>query len=130
MDWSRYPDAGFYDEIVSGGLPRPELAAFGRFLSEVSIDDLRDRQEAAELGVRAMGITFTVYGEQADIDRVWPFDVLPRVIAHDEWQRTPAGLAQRLVALNHFIDDVYGEQKILADGVVPADLVLGSPNFR
>ena len=130
MDWSRYPDAGFYDEIVSAGAPRPELAGFGRFLSEVSIDDLLDRQEAAELAVRAMGITFTVYGEQANIDRAWPFDVLPRVIAHEEWQRTQAGLAQRLVALNHFIDDVYGGQKIMSDGVVPADLITGSPNFR
>ena len=130
MDWSRYPDAGFYDEIVSAGSPRPELAGFGRFLSEVSIEDLLDRQEAAELAMRAMGITFTVYAEQANIDRAWPFDVLPRVIAHDEWRRTEAGLIQRLMALNHFIDDLYGEQKIMSDGVVPAELITGSPNYR
>ena len=77
-----------------------------------------------------MGITFTVYSDGRGIDRAWPFDVIPRVIEAGEWAKIERGLVQRLVALNRFIDDLYNEQKIIADGVFPADLLEDSANFR
>src|SRR3977135_2386143 len=76
-----------------------------------------------------MGITFTVYTEGQNIDRAWPFDVIPRTIEASEWLRIERGLIQRLTALNRFIDDLYHDRKIIADGVVPEDLIATSANF-
>ena len=84
---------------------------------------------AAELAIKEMGISFTVYSEGANIDRAWPFDFIPRVITDREWSQLSRGLLQRMRALNCFIDDVYNGQKILADGVVPAEIVPESSNF-
>ena len=77
-----------------------------------------------------MGITFTVYGDDQGTERIFPFDVLPRVIAAAEWERTEAGLKQRVQALNQFIADVYGAQRCLQEGVIPRELVLGNPAYR
>lgn len=77
-----------------------------------------------------MGITFTVYSEGGNIDRAWPFDIIPRVISLKEWRRIRRGLEQRLTALNHFIDDIYNDQKILKDGVFPREVLAKSVNFR
>jgi len=90
---------------------------------------LRVRQEAAEQVIRASGITFTVYSEGQNIDRAWPFDIIPRPIALEEWKRTETGLIQRLRALNHFIDDVYHEQRIVAEGRFPRELLESSVNY-
>jgi uncharacterized circularly permuted ATP-grasp superfamily protein len=77
-----------------------------------------------------MGITFTVYSDGANLDRAWPFDLIPRVISGDEWSVVERGLIQRLVALNRFIDDIYNEQRVIADGVFPVELLTGSANYR
>ena len=77
-----------------------------------------------------MGITFTVYSDGEGIDRAWPMDVIPRVIDATEWRVIEAGLIQRLVALNRFIDDLYNDQDIVRDGVFPAEVLAGSVNFR
>ncbi len=130
MDFARYDSHGFFDELIADGRPRPGFAGFAEFLEGLTVEDLRNRQESAEIAIRAMGITFTVYEDGANIDRAWPFDVLPRVITAQEWSRTAAGLEQRLVALNAFIADVYGDQKIVHDGVFPAELLARSRNFR
>jgi uncharacterized circularly permuted ATP-grasp superfamily protein len=76
-----------------------------------------------------MGISFTVYTEGGNIDRAWPFDIIPRIIELSEWRRIEDGLKQRLTALNLFINDVYNKQEILKEGIVPADLILKSRNF-
>jgi uncharacterized circularly permuted ATP-grasp superfamily protein len=130
MNWDDYPNHGFYDELIHDGRPREALGGFARFLRGLSIEALRSRQTAAELAIRAMGITFTVYDDTTNIDRAWPFDLLPRVITTAEWNRTAAGLEQRLVALNLFIADLYADQKIVKDNVVPAELIAKSVNFR
>jgi uncharacterized circularly permuted ATP-grasp superfamily protein len=93
-------------------------------------DGLIERQRAAELAVASMGISFTVYSDKGNIDRAWPFDVIPRVIDLREWEAVAEGLVQRLRALNLFIGDLYDEARVLADGVVPAEVVKGSPNYR
>jgi uncharacterized circularly permuted ATP-grasp superfamily protein len=93
--------------------------------------ELAARQEAANLAIKEMGITFTVYSDEGGaIDRAWPFDVVPRLIPKSEWDRVEAGLKQRVQALNLFIDDLYHEQKIIRDGVFPAEVLAKSANFR
>ena len=86
------------------------------------------RQQAAELAIKSMGITFTVYHEQGgSIDRAWPLDIIPRIISRREWVRIEAGLRQRVMALNLFIDDIYHDQRILADGIVPREIIASPP---
>ncbi len=91
---------------------------------------MQRHHSAAELAVKQMGISFAVYSEAGNIDRAWPFDIIPRLISSTEWQQVSLGLAQRSKALNLFINDVYNGQKIIDDGLVPAELVLDSPNFQ
>ncbi len=100
------------------------------WLDTLDDDALAKRRQAAELAIQQMGITFAVYSEQGNIDREWPFDIIPRVIDANEWQDIEKGLKQRVRALNYFIDDLYNDQSILKDGVVPDDLIKSSVNFR
>ncbi len=132
IDWSAYRAPGHYDELVApNGDPRAGARALMGYLRELDEADLDLRQRAAELAIRSMGITFTVYHEEGgSIDRAWPLDVVPRTISRREWLRIEAGLRQRAAALNLFIDDVYHEQRIVADGLLPAGLIASSSNFR
>lgn len=128
--WKDYESNGFFDEsITPKGNPRSAAARAINFLRSLSGSELAERRHAAELAVKEMGISFTVYSEGTNIDRAWPFDFIPRVITDREWAQLSRGLLQRIRALNAFIDDVYNRQRILADGVVPAETVLESPNF-
>jgi uncharacterized circularly permuted ATP-grasp superfamily protein len=127
--WDGYKSPGCWDELLVDGHPRPGCEGVVRYLVSLG-DELAGRQEAADLAIRSMGITFTVYTEAANIDRAWPFDVIPRVISTQEWQRLSAGLVQRLTALNLFIDDLYGAAKVVADGVFPAEVLASSVNYR
>ena len=101
-------------------------------LSRLTDRELSERAAAAELAIRTMGITFTVYdrGEPGGIDREWPFDIVPRLIRKREWDAIAQGLTQRVRALNAFIDDIYHHQRILRDGVVPAAYIEKSREFR
>jgi len=120
-----------FDELIDpDGVPRDAAAALVKHLERMGIEELEARQRAANLGIEAAGITFTVYSEGTGIDRAWPFDIVPRVISRRDWDRVDAGLVQRLTALNHFIADVYADQRIFADGIVPIELVANSPGFR
>ena len=120
-----------FDELIDvDGTPRTAAAGLVRHLERLGIEEIEERQVAANLGIEAAGITFTVYDEGTGIDRAWPFDIVPRVISRRDWDRVDAGLVQRLVALNHFIDDVYGEQAIFDEGLVPAELIAESPGYR
>ena len=109
---------------------RPASAPLVDYLSGLQQEDLATRQRAAVQAMVQKGITFTVYGDKAGTERIIPFDVLPRIIAAEEWRDLSAGLRQRTEALNHFLADVYGEQKILTDKIIPSDLVLKNPAFR
>ena len=122
---------GMWDELVDAdGSPRPAAAKLVQLVEELGHTELQQRQDLAELDILAMGITFTVYSDGRGIDRAWPFDVIPRVIAASEWARIERGLVQRLTALNRFIDDVYHERRIVTDGVFPAQLLEHSVNLR
>mgnify|MGYP006174131921 CR=1 FL=1 len=119
------------DELVGDdGTARPAAAALLAMMDSLGVDTLVERQHVAELDILTMGITFTVYSDGQNIDRAWPFDIIPRVIPGAEWDRTSAGLAQRLRALNLFIDDLYNDQRIVADDVFPDELLAASVNFR
>jgi uncharacterized circularly permuted ATP-grasp superfamily protein len=130
--WDKYPTSASFDELIGpGGAARPAALTLIEFLSEIGPQELVIRQKAADVAIRNMGITFTVYHEEGgSIDRAWPLDIIPRVIALDEWRRVEAGLQQRARALNMFIDDVYHEQRIVNDGVFPREYLADSVNFR
>ncbi len=129
MTWTDYASPGCWDEMLVDGAARPGCEGVVDLLATLG-PGLVERQRAAELTVAAMGITFTVYTEAGNIDRVWPFDVIPRVISTQEWDKTSEGLIQRLHAMNLFIDDLYGAGKVIADGVLPVELLADSVNFR
>jgi uncharacterized circularly permuted ATP-grasp superfamily protein len=105
---------------------RPLLSRLAALPSE----DLRRRQRDAEATFLEQGITFTVYGEEGGTERVFPYDLLPRILTNDEWQHISRGLEQRLLALNLFLRDVYGQGRILAEGVVPRELVVTAQHYR
>lgn len=122
---------GAWDELVAAdGSPRAAAAALFEQLASIEVSELLERQHLADLEILATGITFTVYSDGRGIDRAWPFDIVPRVIAASEWRRIEDGLRQRLRAINLFIDDLYHDQRIIRDGVFPADLLERSVNFR
>ena len=131
-DWTSYPSPGIHDELVGpGGGPRAAGRALMRCLTEMDGGEIAVRQQAAELAIKAMGITFTVYHEQdGSIDRAWPLDIIPRTISRKEWQRVASGLVQRARALNLFIDDVYHSQKFIKDGLMPESIIATSKNYR
>jgi uncharacterized circularly permuted ATP-grasp superfamily protein len=120
-----------FDEMVkSGGKVRPGMKALADWMVEVSRDALRIKQSEAEALFRRIGITFAVYGEGGDPERLIPFDIIPRLIRRDEWTRLELGLKQRVKALNMFLRDVYHEREIIRAGVVPELLVLHNQGFQ
>jgi uncharacterized circularly permuted ATP-grasp superfamily protein len=120
-----------FDEIMGvGDGARPELEAIGRWIAATPPDELRRRQGSAEAAFRQLGITFAVYGDDDAGERIIPFDIVPRVFLASEWARLSEGLVQRVEAINAFLDDIYGDRRILKEGVLPEDLILGNPQFR
>ena len=131
MNVKDYACEAFYDELIGPDRqPREHAKPLFDYLNSLNKSELSDAQYAADLAIKEMGITFTVYGEGSSIDRAWPVDIIPRVIANQEWQRIEAGLKQRVKALNMFIDDLYHDQNIIKDGVFPKELLSKSVNFR
>ena len=131
FSWKDYSAEGVYDELITpGGRSRSSAKNVVKYLQSLSDEEMNERRNAAELAMQVMGITFTVYSEEGGIDRVWPFDIIPRIIPAKEWQRTEEGLLQRVKALNMFVADIYGEQKIIKDKVFPKEVLAQSVNFR
>ena len=131
IDCGHYPLMGGYDELLEApGKPRDGAGGLCDYFAGLPADELEARHDAVDAAIMAAGITFTVYSEAGNIDRAWPFDVVPRIIDKTEWDRIEAGLKQRLRALNRFIDDIYHEQRIVRDGVFPAEVLADSKNFR
>src|SRR5215467_16233930 len=127
MLFDGYDTGGFYDEMFEGcGTPRACARLLFERISSVGDAELRRCQQAAEQALFRMGITFNVYGDKAGTEKIFPFDIIPRIIPADEWTPIELGLRQRVHALNLFIDDIYDQQKILNDGVIPRDLILSA----
>jgi uncharacterized circularly permuted ATP-grasp superfamily protein len=128
---SEYCSTDVFDEMFGpDGRPRTCGARFVERLESLADGNLQQRQKAAELSLQNLGITFNVYNHLAGREKVWPFDLLPRIIDSQEWSMIERGLAQRVRALNLFVDDVYNDRRILSDKVVPEELVLSSKPLR
>jgi uncharacterized circularly permuted ATP-grasp superfamily protein len=112
------------------GEVRPHYRAFADWLDRTAADRIAQKRGEAERAFHRVGITFAVYGEESGIERLIPFDLVPRIIPADEWDTLESGLRQRMRALNAFLRDVYHEQAILKAGVVPAQRVLGNAQYR
>ncbi|MCU0877830.1 MAG: circularly permuted type 2 ATP-grasp protein [Pirellulaceae bacterium] len=130
MDFQTYETEGFYDELFApDGTPRSRGEPLVRRLQTISMEDLQRRQKAAEMALLNMGITFAVYGHEAGTEKIWPFDIVPRIIDGAEWDHIERGLKQRIHALNLFIDDLYHDRKIVSDGAVPEWLISSAKNY-
>ncbi|NWF83907.1 MAG: circularly permuted type 2 ATP-grasp protein, partial [Bryobacteraceae bacterium] len=120
-----------WDEMFAPDLSvRPHYQALLSRIQSMSAEELRRRKQAADLSFLHQGITFTVYGRTEGTERIFPHDLLPRIITAAEWSAIERGLAQRITALNEFLSDIYHHQKILKDGVVPRQLLYSCPHFR
>jgi uncharacterized circularly permuted ATP-grasp superfamily protein len=129
--FSSYTLGNYFDEMFEGnGQPRPAYRALLARLLDLPADDLRRRQREADAAFLQQGITFTVYGDKGGTERVFPYDLLPRILTHDEWDHISRGLSQRLLALNLFLQDVYTDGRILSEGVVPPELVVTAQHYR
>jgi uncharacterized circularly permuted ATP-grasp superfamily protein len=128
---ARYRHDGFWCELYGKeSTPAPHAAEVCARLAGMDLAELCRRAQAAEHELFNLGITFTVYSERDSIDRILPFDVIPRVLSTDDWLVIESGVQQRVQALNLFLHDLYHGQMILQDRVVPPELVLGNANFR
>ncbi|MFT2097400.1 circularly permuted type 2 ATP-grasp protein [Marinomonas sp. 2405UD66-6] len=128
---SQYQSSDFFDELIDkDGTPRSPAKQLLGYLDSLSEEELEKRRTTAEATIQEMGISFTVYTEEGNIDRAWPFDIVPRTIKASDWKIAEAGLKQRLKALNLFIDDLYHDQNVIKDGIIPEHIIKDSKNFR
>lgn len=132
MNFDKYrPTPDCYDELIqSDGKPRPHAELLIERINQLEKGELKRRQQAGELSLLNMGITFTLYDGGETNERIFPFDIVPRIIDSDTWTSLEKGLQQRIRALNLFIADIYGDQKILKDKVIPREIVESATAFR
>jgi uncharacterized circularly permuted ATP-grasp superfamily protein len=120
-----------YDEMFDqDGNPRPQYRSLYQRLLQLPAAELRERQQTADIAFLNQGITFTVYGSDGGTERIFPYDLLPRIVTAEEWSTLEKGLTQRITALNLFLKDIYHDGKILNDGVVPRELVYSCKHYR
>ncbi len=125
-----YEQAGCYDEYAGeNGVPRPHYAGLAATLRAIEWSDMRAREQSVNAALLQRGVTFTVYADSQGTERIMPFDLIPRIIPGSEWAQLSRGIAQRVRALNAFLTDVYHEQRILRESVVPWELVYSSKFF-
>jgi uncharacterized circularly permuted ATP-grasp superfamily protein len=128
---SQYELGSFFDEMFAVATDvRPHYRRLAERLSRLAQSEFDQRRAAVDLAFLRRGVTFTVYNDSEGTERIFPFDLIPRVIPSREWARLEAGLIQRITALNLFLDDIYHDQKVLKDKIVPAALILGAKHFR
>ena len=128
--FERYEVGDFFDEMFAApGEPRPHYAKLFQTLAEMAPSHFDERRKIADLSFLLQGITFTVYSDGAGAERLFPFDLIPRIVPHSEWVHVERGLSQRVTALNLFLQDIYGPQKILADKRVPRSLIYSCKHF-
>lgn len=129
--FENYRIDGPWDEFFQApGVPRPEFQPIFEALSQTRKEDYLGLHREAEKALIRTGITFVVYGDKDGQEKIMPFDLLPRIVSSQDWNRLEKGLIQRIQALNLFLDDIYHDQKILKDKVVPTELILSASSFR
>jgi uncharacterized circularly permuted ATP-grasp superfamily protein len=128
---SQYQSDGFHDEMFDGdGQPRLDCEPLFRRMQMMTADDLVRRQRAADRSMVQLGITFNVYGDNQGRERIIPFDIVPRIIPQKEWEWLERGLKQRITALNLFVDDIYRDQCVIRDGIIPEHVIATATGFR
>jgi uncharacterized circularly permuted ATP-grasp superfamily protein len=131
VQFNNYDPGEFYDELFSAcGEPRPDARALIEKIASLSPAELQHRQQAAQSALFNLGVTFNVYSDDQGTERIFPFDIIPRIVAAHEWAKLQAGLKQRIQALNLFLDDIYNDQKILKDGIIPREIIESSKGFQ
>lgn len=127
----RYEHDGFFDEMLdAAGQPRPHYKKLRKHFKALKAPEFDLKRRSVDVAFLRQGITFNVYGDEAGTEKIFPFDLLPRIIPAKEWEYLERGLTQRITALNLFLHDIYHEQRILKDGVIPAHYVLSGKHFR
>lgn len=130
MQFNDYDPGDFYDELFEAkGKPRPEAIPLIDRINSLPLPEVQRRQQAAEIALFKLGVTFNVYGDGQGTERIMPFDIIPRIVSIAEWKVLEEGLKQRIYALNQFLADIYGEQKILKDSVIPTELIHSASGF-
>jgi uncharacterized circularly permuted ATP-grasp superfamily protein len=128
---SEYAREEFFDEMLDAhGAVHPHYARFRQLFEEITPEEFGLKRQSVDLAFMRQGVTFNVYGDSAGTEKIFPFDLLPRIIPAQEWAMLERGLAQRITALNLFLHDIYHGQKILQDGVIPPSYVLSGKHFR
>ncbi|MFM2429015.1 MAG: hypothetical protein RLZZ511_228 [Cyanobacteriota bacterium] len=130
MGFEQYEPGDFYDELfLTQGQPRPEACVLVDRINTLTLPELQQRQLAAQHALFQLGVTFNVYSDCQGTEKILPFDIIPRIVAAAEWAWLERGLKQRIEALNLFLADIYGDQKILKDKVIPAELIESATGF-
>src|SRR5271154_2278972 len=124
-----YVDANTWDEMYTDSSVRDQYKGVVEFMQQLSIDELNQKEELAKRLFMSQGITFTVYSSGEGIEKIFPFDIIPRIITAAEWSYIEEGIKQRLKALNLFLKDVYNEQFIIKDGIVPVEMIYSCPHY-
>ncbi|WNH08236.1 circularly permuted type 2 ATP-grasp protein [Thalassobellus suaedae] len=119
-----------WDEMYNDNAEfRAQYEEFIKYLEKTSPEKLTKKEDLSKQLFMSQGVTFTVYNDNEGIEKIFPFDIVPRIITAKEWDKIESGIKQRLKALNLFIKDIYNEQFILKDGIIPAELIYSCPNF-
>ena len=130
MKKENYSVSGLYDEMIDeSGAIRDAYAAFYSEFNNLPQEKILQLQHATDKAQRQMGMTFNVYGDEQGIERILKLDIIPRIIDKNDWDYIDRGLQQRIYALNLFIDDIYHNQKILKDGIIPGEIIFSSPSY-
>ncbi|MFC3809877.1 circularly permuted type 2 ATP-grasp protein [Lacihabitans lacunae] len=130
MNFDSYETSHYFDELVgTNKKPRNGNEVIFDYLANLSFDELNFKQKSIDAAMMNMGITFNVYSEEGGTERIIPLDMIPRVISGKDWDALEKGLKQRIFALNEFLKDIYSDQKILKDGIIPKEVVLSSKGF-
>ncbi|MGB0335194.1 MAG: circularly permuted type 2 ATP-grasp protein [Opitutales bacterium] len=131
MFFEQYSNDGFFDEMFEAdGSIRPHYRAIFERLQSLSGESYEQKRQTVDLSFLRQGITFTVYGDDEGTEKIFPFDLMPRIIPKSEWDFLEGGLTQRIQALNMFLKDVYSEQRIIKEGIIPASYILSGKHFR
>jgi uncharacterized circularly permuted ATP-grasp superfamily protein len=130
VQFDQYDPGDFYDELfLAPGQPRPEAKLLIERINSLSMEELQQRQQAAQNALFKLGVTFNVYSDEQGTERILPFDIIPRIVSAREWEWLESGLKQRIQALNLFLTDIYSEQNILKDKVIPEALIYSATGF-
>ena len=131
MDFKGYQLDNFFDELfLKPNQPRHGARLLTEKIEFLSAENLLTKQKAAETMLLQMGITFAVYGNEEGAEKIFPFDIIPRIVEGSEWDRVEAGLKQRIFALNAFLNDIYHDKKILKEKIIPEDVIYSSRTYR